>query len=361
MKKNIAHIIQNLGKGGAETILVAEVNELTEYNNIVITLFKGNAFPQFHPHKLICLNIKHYLITPFYFFRFRKILKQNNISLVHSHLYWATILARFATPAHIPLVTTIHTYVSQSIEYKKKLMQWLEKFSYRFRPSIIMGDSIGVVNEYFEFFKLHPHKKIEAYSFVDPRVFAKRKEVFKTATSAEKFTLITVGRPTIQKNHTYLLDAFRMLKHDNFELHIYGMGDQYEDLKQQIEKENLPVVLKGAASNIQDIIPLYDLFTMSSLYEGFSVAVLEAMALKMPIMLSDIASFREQGGEEVIYFDLNNPNDFVQKLKSIAADKNKQKKMAEGVWKRVMDNFTLAHHMAALRIAYTSALTETNN
>lgn len=106
------------------------------------------------------------------------------------------------------------------------------------------------------------------------------KEVFKTATSAEKFTLITVGRPTIQKNHTYLLDAFRMLKHDNFELHIYGMGDQYEDLKQQIEKENLPVVLKGAASNIQDIIPLYDLFTMSSLYEGFSVAVLEAMALK---------------------------------------------------------------------------------
>ena len=105
--------------------------------------------------------------------------------------------------------------------------------------------------------KIHPHKKIEAYSFVDPRVFAKRKEVFKTATSAEKFTLITVGRPTIQKNHTYLLDAFRMLKHDNFELHIYGMGDQYEDLKQQIEKENLPVVLKGAASNIQDIIPLF--------------------------------------------------------------------------------------------------------
>ncbi len=240
-------------------------------------------------------------------------------------------------------------------------MQWLEKFSYRFRPSVIMGDSVGVVNEYFEFFKLHPHNKIDAYSFVDPRVFKKRKEVFKTVSAAEKFTLITVGRPTIQKNHTYLLDAFRMLKQDNFELHIYGMGDRYETLKQQIEQENLPVVLKGAASNIQDIVPQYDLFIMSSLYEGFSVAVLEAMALKMPVMLSDIPSFREQGGEAVIYFDLNNPDDFVQKLKSIAADKNLQQRMAENVWKRVMDNFTLAHHMNALRKTYTGALTETKN
>lgn len=238
-------------------------------------------------------------------------------------------------------------------------MQWLEKFSYRQRPSIIMGDSVGVVKEYFEFFKIKPHKKVDAYSFVNTKVFTKAKETFKIPTATEKFKLISVGRPTIQKNHNYLLDAFSLLKHDNFELHIYGMGDRYEALKQRIEQEELPVILKGSASNIQDIIPQYDLFTMSSLYEGFSVAVLEAMALKMPMMLSDIPSFREQGANEVVYFDLKNPEDFVQKLKMIAADKNIQQKMAEGVWKRVMDNFTLEHHMAALRKTYQNALTET--
>ncbi|HMT95516.1 MAG TPA: glycosyltransferase [Ferruginibacter sp.] len=359
MKKNIAHIIQNLGKGGAETILVAEVNELQEYHNIVITLFKGNTFPHFNPGKLICLNVKHYLLTPFYFFKLKKILRTHQIVLVHSHLYWATLLARLATPATIPLVTTIHTYVAQSVEYKKKFMQWLEKWSYRQRPSIIMGDSVGVVNEYFRFFNLKPYLKVDAYSFVDPRVFSKRKERFRNAAAQEKFKIITVGRPTLQKNHTYLLDAFRMLKHDNFELHIYGMGDRYEALKQRIEQEELPVVLMGQAANIQDIIPQYDLFTMSSLYEGFSVAVLEAMALKMPMMLADIPSFREQGAEEVIYFDLSNPGDFVQKLKSLAEDGGKQQKMAEGVWKRVMDHFTLEHHMAALRKTYETALAET--
>ena len=61
--------------------------------------------------------------------------------------------------------------------------------------------------------------------------------------------------------------------------------------------------------HLNRIIKKYDLFVMSSIYEGFSVSVLEAMSLGMPLLLSDIASFREQCEGTAVYFNLKD-NDY---------------------------------------------------
>ena len=42
MKKTILHIIDNLGRGGAETMLVTVVKQLSAYNNIIVTLYPEN-------------------------------------------------------------------------------------------------------------------------------------------------------------------------------------------------------------------------------------------------------------------------------------------------------------------------------
>jgi hypothetical protein len=51
-KKTIVHIIQSLGRGGAETMLVTVLKNLTNYNNIVVTLEATNHFKD----ELICDN-----------------------------------------------------------------------------------------------------------------------------------------------------------------------------------------------------------------------------------------------------------------------------------------------------------------
>ena len=124
-----------------------------------------------------------------------------------------------------------------------------------------------------------------------------------------------------------------------------------------IQNDIRNVVLKGQVKNIQTIIPQYDLVVMSSTFEGCSLGVLEAMALEMPLLLSDIESFREQCGDTAVYFKLEDPADFVNKLKALASDKSAMKQLGESGRIRVLENFTLDIHMKGLRRIYSDALT----
>jgi glycosyltransferase involved in cell wall biosynthesis len=355
MKKTILHTISDLKRGGAETILVTTVNELTEYNNIIVTLFEGNEFDEFLMKNctIICLHVKHFSLLPFYLFRFRSIVKRNEVDLVHSRLFWPTLLARAATPRKTPLITTIHSYIANSVEYKKKIIRWVDKISYRFHKTIMLADSPGALNEYFTFLKLTPYKAVPFYTFVDPRIFQKQDIV---PALSKTFKVITVGRLTVQKNHQYIIEVFRRLKSEPVLLDIYGMGDRHQQLKIQITETEVAVNLKGRVDNIQEIIAGYDLFIMPSLYEGFSLAVLEAMAMGMPIMLSDTESFREQCADTAVYFSLTDPEDFVKKFNELRNNPTRLKQLGDAARERVMNNFTLDQHMAIIRDVYKEAM-----
>jgi glycosyltransferase involved in cell wall biosynthesis len=96
---------------------------------------------------------------------------------------------------------------------------------------------------------------------------------------------------------------------------------------------------------------------MSSTFEGFSLSVLEAMATQTPLLLSDIKSFREQCADTALYFDLDDVNDFVSKIKNISKNKSELLQMARRAKERVIENFTLDIHMRGLRSIYQEAST----
>ena len=167
-----------------------------------------------------------------------------------------------------------------------------------------------------------------------------------------------MGALRLQKNYFFLLEAFKKLKHDNIELDIYGEGDLDKSLQAIISENNIKVNLKGEVKNISQVMNQYDMFVMSSTFEGFSLSVLEAMAMQMPLLLSDIKSFREQCKETAVYFDLNDVNDFISKLKSLSANKNKLAEMGKQAKERVIKNFMLNTHMQGLRTIYDDAVNE---
>jgi len=174
----------------------------------------------------------------------------------------------------------------------------------------------------------------------------------------ELFEMISTGSFRLAKNFPYLINAFRSLKKENIVLHIYGSGPLQQAFQELIDINEVNVVLKGEVKNIQDILPAYDAYVMSSVYEGFSLAVLEAMAVKLPLMLSDIKSFREQGADTVIYFDLDNEQDFVEKALHMKNNFSETRGMAERSYRRAIDFFTLQHHIDELRRIYSEALNE---
>lgn len=361
MKKTILHIIYNLGRGGAETMLVTVVKELTDYNNIVVTLFPKNHFKdELTCDKYYCLNLSSIIHLPFASGRLRKIIKDNNVDIVHSHLYWPTVLARMATPKKIPLITTIHAFIASAIEYKKWYIKLLDKISYSFHKNIIVTVAEGALNEYFHFLKVKPYKAYALHTFVDVKIFNGNNASSKKEND-QIFRLITIGNLRKQKNHAYLLEAFKLLDNNKFQLDIYGEGLLRKEMEAMINNNNLNVHLKGEVKNIERLINQYDLYVMSSTFEGFSLSVLEAMAMKIPLLVSDITSFREQCENTAVYFNLDNKNDFVEKLKKMSIDKNYLNQLGEAAHERAVNNFTLEQHMEGLRKIYTEVLTFNSN
>jgi glycosyltransferase involved in cell wall biosynthesis len=97
---------------------------------------------------------------------------------------------------------------------------------------------------------------------------------------------------------------------------------------------------------------------MSSLYEGFALSVLEAMAMGMPALLTDIASFKEQCDDTASYYKLNSKNDFILQLLSLKNNRQQLTFLGRNCRKRALENYTLQKHMAGLKAIYYKALAE---
>lgn len=355
MKKTILHFIYDLGRGGAETMLVRVLRELPEYNNIVVTLYPDNHFQQeLQCDQYICLNQRSLFLFPLYAIKLRRIIKKYNVDIVHTHLFWPTQIARMGVPKRIPLITTIHAFIATSVEYKIWYIRLMDKFSYRLRRSVIIGVAKGATKEYFSFLNIKPYKSYSLYTFVDTDHFKITHDA--TQEAGAVFRLISIGALRVQKNHQYLVEAFRLLKDENIELHIYGRGPLQEKLQKSINETGIKVILKGQMENLHEILPQYDLCVMSSTFEGFSLGVLETMATKVPMLLSDIVSFHEQCEDTALYFSLNDMNDFADKVRKLAADKPLRLRLGEEAYKRVISRFTLQHHMDELRRIYIDTL-----
>ena len=152
-----------------------------------------------------------------------------------------------------------------------------------------------------------------------------------------------------------------LLKDKNIELDIYGTGNLKEELQTQINTTGAKVNLKGEVKNIEQVIPQYDLFVMSSTFEGFSLGILEAMAMRMPLLLSDISSFKEQCEGNAWYFSLHDVNDAASQIVLLSkTDKTILFDKAEACRQKAINNFTLPQHISGLRKIYNEVLGPVN-
>ena len=112
--------------------------------------------------------------------------------------------------------------------------------------------------------------------------------------------VISVGRLTEQKGYNFLIEAWTIIKNKkpDWTLEIYGEGDLYNELFQQIKDSNLEnhVFLKGRTNQVQEKIIESSIFALSSKYEGFPMVLLESMACGVPVVSFDC----ETGPAEII-------------------------------------------------------------
>ena len=169
--------------------------------------------------------------------------------------------------------------------------------------------------------------------------------------------ILYVGNVKPHKNLIVLLKAYNSLSNQlksKFKLVIIGKKEGFITQDKQIEdyiiKNNLQkhIVFTGYVHDI-DLPKIYQnasLFVFPSLYEGFGLPVLEAMAARIKVLSSNAASLPEIGGDAVIYFDPLNDKELASKIASIIENpiiwnefiKKTEFQLAKFTWSKSIQN-----------------------
>lgn len=171
--------------------------------------------------------------------------------------------------------------------------------------------------------------------------------VSRTGTDERKF-LLAVGRLGEEKQFGVLIKVFSRLsqQYPNWALRIVGDGPLRGSLQQQIIDLDLGdrVELPGRTENICDELGRADAFVLTSRYEGFPNALLEAMAVGLPCVTFDCPSGpREMSmdGNSAILVPLNDEHALGQALSRLMLDEELSQTLGSRARTSVIERFSL--------------------
>ena len=328
----LLHIIDSFGVGGAETLLVTVIKNLDSniYQQHLILLNKPDALVSKLPDscKLTILDFKSYKDLFRIIKEVKTYIKTHDIDIVHSQLFWSNIISRLATKKQKRLFNSIQAISSEASYKINRMTLYMEKLTYK-KHHHIVGVSEEVLKDFDKWVGLKGPSTL-LYNVIDDAFFASSP---KKNFSEKGLKLVAVGNLRWQKNYPFLLEAFKKMP-EGVRLDIYGEGELRGEIQKIIDENNLNVRLCGIKRNMHEILPMYDIFVMCSLYEGFSLSLMEAMASSLPVLLSDIPVLREAAANNAIYFNLSNTDDIVSKISEILNSKYRLAEWSEKTWKR---------------------------
>lgn len=297
-KKNIAFLLTKVAeRGGISRVASIITKELSAYNVHIIGYQKKDEKGYdwgtnltFHNLREDAPSMKKGIFAAT--FSLRKLLKENNISVMVACGNLVGPLGVFATWfSKCRLIFWSHSSFKGSTQ-KKKYRKIYEQFITLFSELTISLTKTDAEN-----YRKHTFAKkvVHLYNPIDETLLQK-KHVY----NQDSKNIISVGRLTYSKRFDMLIELVKPILEQNSEwqLHIYGSGEQEEHLKNQIQELNLQdkVILKGQSNQLYELYGQYAMMVMTSEYEGFPMTLIEGMASALPLVSFDIPT----GPNEII-------------------------------------------------------------
>ncbi len=328
-KKKILFILPTLSKGGQERVASRLSFSLPgPFEKFLIVFYKDKIDYPFNG-KIISLDLplfegaikilaKIFLLS-LQIFRVRKIKKEIKPDFALSFGPEANamnVLSNFGLKTKV--ILSMH--IVEGIYFKDYpfLFRWFHNFLMRFVYKLankIVAVSQGVAQDLIENFGVKKEKIAVIYNLQDLEEINKASledlGEFKNLFFGKK-VVISMGRLVPQKGFQYLIEGFKKVSEKFSEtiLVILGEGKLKGELEKLIKKLDLKekVFLLGFQKNPFKFLKNSSLFVLSSIYEGFSNVLIEAMACSLPVISTDCPS----GPKEILDPDCNFP---IKKMK----------------------------------------------
>jgi len=156
--------------------------------------------------------------------------------------------------------------------------------------------------------------------------------------------LLAVGHFESRKNYGRLVDAIAKLHESGSKLHLVIIGNDSGELsliRKRIEALGLTeyVVILSSLTDfeVRCVYKLCSLFVFPSVYEGFGIPILEAMAAKRPMVVSDIPVFKEITQGKGAYFSHEDSESIARSIDEVFSSSNERSRLVQYGNDRVLD------------------------
>jgi len=313
---HVLHLIDDLSFGGAQKLLAAFADRLPKdrYRMTVCALQPDCQIRkelELRGIEVFCLNRERPgIVSPLRFIAYVysnirdvvDICKRRHIDIIHCHLSDAEYIGAVAKGLRRikTVYATNHYPFLPEGRSKADPRNCLRKILYGFLYNHCLDHVIAVSEDVYKVLQEHygvkPDNMTIITNGIDIKQFCGKQPSAQLRSSlhldGDQTVIGTIGRLHFQKGQKFLIAAVRHLVSRGYPvvLLLAGDGTLREELEAQTEACGLQKHIRflGARSDTAEILALTDIFVFPSLYEGTSLALLEAMAAGKPIVASDI-------------------------------------------------------------------------
>lgn len=296
----IAQVIGKWIGGGVESVVMNYYRHI-DRNKIQFDFICDKDSTNIPYEEIQKLGGKVILVPPYqnvirYHRELKRVLKDENYKIVHSHINTLSVFSLFAAKCAGVPVRIAHSHSTTNKKEKKRnlLKQVLRPFSKFFATnymccSELAGRWLFGNKEYDKgnVYLLNNAIDLDNFSYNEKTRKNKRKEL-----EINNNTLVIghIGRFVEQKNHRFLIDIFNEIhkKETDSILLLTGQGPLEEELKEKVNSLGLndSVRFLGQRNDANELYQAFDVFVLPSLYEGLPVVGVEAQAAGLLCVLS---------------------------------------------------------------------------
>jgi len=234
------------------------------------------------------------------FVRLYQIVKQHKPDIIHTHRIKENVLGGLiAKITRCKSIRTAHgaSELTQSPNLRSQLFSLLDKFSGRFLQSKIIAVSEELKTKLQDDY---PATKIEAIAnSVDiDHLLAKADEPIEFDSTAGQFNVVFIGRfvPVKRSDIFYAIAKACIENYPALNIHFYMLGDGplHSVVLEKIKQDGLEdkIHLLGFVQNTLPLLKKMNLLCFTSDHEGLPMTLLEAMALKVPVLSRNLKTIR---------------------------------------------------------------------
>lgn len=368
MKRRVAFLVGTLNTGGIERSVVDWCLYLMEHTDwvpsVICLLRRGGPFLTILQERGVQIE-ECKLHRLGFTFRLKRLLEKLGPEVVHSQVAfsmpWQVLGIRFSGRRKI-IFTQQNEYQNWSpwiarIRLRLYFFVFFRSIdhytcvSHQVRSSLtsLTGRSIGD-------FAVIPNS-VNTNRFVINPEFRKDQRIHLRVPETI-FLVGMVGRFSAQKGHKYLIEASSILRERGklFKIVLIGVGELEAVIRQEVEVRNLGnyIIFYGQTLEVQKMLQAFDCFILPSLWEGMPLALLEAMAVGLPVIGTDVAGTREVIENEVtgLLIPSKNPTAIADALIRLMDDRKLRTRLANQAQSFVKGRYSVEVSISAYLTLY---------